>query len=94
MFSLGVDHTDDFEGLLQVPFTRGNFVLWILVNILPTRQRSIHISTDGTHTYQGFLWKLIFGFRYKRQNFSLPRTATHADIHNVSDVYLSAPVKY
>jgi hypothetical protein len=79
---------NDFEGLPKVSFTCGNLVLWIPVNVLPARQRPIHLSTNGTHPSQGFLWKLIPWFRYQRQNLSISRTAAYASIHNVSNVPL------
>jgi hypothetical protein len=52
---------NSYQGLPKVSFTCGNLVLWILVNILPTRQRSIHFPTDGTYPNKGLLRKLVSG---------------------------------
>jgi hypothetical protein len=54
--------TNGSEGLPQVSLTCGNLVLWIPVNVLPARQRPIHLSTNGTYPSQSFLRKLIPGF--------------------------------
>lgn len=78
---------DGATGLPQIPFARGNIVLRFLVNLLPSRQRTVYLSPDGPYPNQGFLWKLIFGLRYKRQNLTLPWTSTHADFHNVRISY-------
>lgn len=75
--------TDGATGLPQVPFARGNIVLRFLVNLLPSRQRPVHLSPDGPYPNEGFLWKLISGLRYKRQDLALSWTSTHADLHNV-----------